>query len=205
MADRRNEAAAPETTTTVTGASWEGEDISGQSHTRVAFVDLDMTEVTNTGAVFTECIFRRAKFNCSVHTAAAFVNCTFTAATSSTRAHGLQAHGEHVRPLLLRHDQDRGRQLVVRRPARCRPSLRVDERSAAARGGPHRVRCQGASLRDVDMSGAALHGADFTDCDLRGSDVSALNPGDCTITGAIVTSNQAIVIAQALGLDVRAE
>jgi hypothetical protein len=35
--------------------------------------------------------------------------------------------------------------------------------------------------------------------------VSALEPDNCTITGAIVTADQAIVIAQALGLDVRAE
>ena len=56
---------------------WEGQDISGQTHTGVKFIDLDCTEVVNRGAVFTDCNFQRATFNCSVHTDAAFVNCTF--------------------------------------------------------------------------------------------------------------------------------
>jgi fluoroquinolone resistance protein len=46
MADRKHGAASPETTTTVTGESWESKDISGQNHTRVAFIDLDMTEAS---------------------------------------------------------------------------------------------------------------------------------------------------------------
>jgi len=68
---------APATESTVSGAEWYGEDISGQIHTRVLFTDLDLTEVENDGAVFTECVFRRARFNASVHRNAAFVNCTF--------------------------------------------------------------------------------------------------------------------------------
>ena len=77
MADRRGGAHSPPTEATVKGADWDGHDVSGQIHTRVAFVDPDLTEVRNTGAIFTECTFRRARFNCSVHIDAAFVNCAF--------------------------------------------------------------------------------------------------------------------------------
>ena len=75
MAERQYGAPAPETHAMVTGADWSGEDISRQNHTRILFVDLDMTEVRSTGAVFTECTFRRARFNASAHQSAAFVNC----------------------------------------------------------------------------------------------------------------------------------
>ncbi len=69
MAERRHGHAAPTTDSTVAGADWYGEDISGQTHTRVAFMDLDLTEVHNDGAVFEECTFRGAKFNVSVASA----------------------------------------------------------------------------------------------------------------------------------------
>ena len=60
-------------------------------------------------------------------------------------------------------------------------------------------------MRDADLSGAALDGADFTDCDLRGSDLSTLDPGTVRLAGAIIDVQQALTIAQALGLDVRAD
>ena len=78
MAERRRGTPAPETEHTISGADWYGTDISGQSHTRVKFVDLDMTEITNNGAVFTECTFRNTRFNASIHTDSAFLNCTFS-------------------------------------------------------------------------------------------------------------------------------
>ena len=31
-------------TSTITGGNWEGRDISGESHTGIAFVDLDLSE-----------------------------------------------------------------------------------------------------------------------------------------------------------------
>lgn len=67
------------------------------------------------------------------------------------------------------------------------------------------ARCDDGSLRDSDLAGAWLHSANLTGCDLRGSDLSALDPTQTTIAGAIVTYEQALVIALALGLDVRAE
>ena len=68
----------PATESEVRQADWYGEDISGQEHTRVAFVALDLTEATGDGTVFTECTFRDCRFNLSRHTDAAFLNCTFT-------------------------------------------------------------------------------------------------------------------------------
>ena len=61
----------------MTSEEWYGRDISGQHHARVAFEDVEMTEVRNDGALFTECTFRRTRFNASVHADAAFLNCTF--------------------------------------------------------------------------------------------------------------------------------
>jgi len=63
--------------------------------------------------------------------------------------------------------------------------------------------CKGGSLRDVDLSGAWLHGADFTTCDLRGSDLTAFDPENLRLKDAIITIDQSIIIAEALGLDVR--
>jgi fluoroquinolone resistance protein len=45
--------------------------------------------------------------------------------------------------------------------------------------------------------------ADFTRADLRGTDLSALDPATTEIRHAIITADQAVVVAMALGLDVR--
>jgi len=68
-----------------------------------------------------------------------------------------------------------------------------------------RASCQGATFRDVDLSGATLHHADFTRADLRGGDLSALDPATTGVRHAIITAEQAVVVALALGLDVRPE
>ena len=206
MADRKHGHVAPPTSTTVAGEDWEGRDVSRQEHVRVAFVDLDLTEVTDDGAVFTECTFRRTKFNVSVHTSAAFVNCTFVncdffdARFTDCKLVGsmferctfdmLQVAGgnwSHVGlpGADLRHASFRG----------------VRMREADLTG----ARLEGATLRDVDLSGAWLGAARLSRCDLRGSDLGALDPGQVELAGAIVTFEQALVIATALGLDVRPE
>lgn len=84
MAERRHGAAGPITETTVRSTEWDGQDQIGQTHERVAFIDVDMTELLNEGSTFTECVFRGVRFNASTHTDAAFLNCTFPAAPSST-------------------------------------------------------------------------------------------------------------------------
>jgi uncharacterized protein YjbI with pentapeptide repeats len=67
------------------------------------------------------------------------------------------------------------------------------------------AKCQGAQVRDTDLSGAWVHGASFEECDLRGSDLSAVDPLEATMRRAIITADQAVVLAVGLGLDVRAE
>jgi fluoroquinolone resistance protein len=57
---------------------WDARDLSGESHSRVEFLDVDFTECTGVGAVFADCTFRDCRFNASSHTEAAFLNCTFT-------------------------------------------------------------------------------------------------------------------------------
>lgn len=56
--------------TTIRAEDWDGRDLRGESHERVTFVDLDMTEVRNGGSVFTGCTFRGVRFNASTHTEA---------------------------------------------------------------------------------------------------------------------------------------
>ena len=67
------------------------------------------------------------------------------------------------------------------------------------------ARCQGASFRDVDLTGASLRGAQLAGCDLRGSALGHLDPTGVGLKGAVVTYEQALAVAVALGLDVRAE
>jgi fluoroquinolone resistance protein len=206
MAERKQGAKAPETESTVTGADWYGQDISGQNHARVLFVDLDLTEVENNGAVFTECTFRRARFNVSAHVGAAFVNCTFANCNfydaSFTDCKLVGSVFDRCTFDVMKVSG--GNWSFVGLPGadlRTASFARVNLREADLT----RARFEGAPLRDVDLSGASLHGANLARCDLRGSDLSAIDPENVEMRGAIITFDQAIVIAEALGLDVRME
>ncbi|HEX5871551.1 MAG TPA: pentapeptide repeat-containing protein [Longimicrobium sp.] len=206
MAERKHGAKAPATTRTVSGADWYGQDISGQTHEKILFVDLDLTEVENTGAVFNECTFRRAKFNVSTHKDAAFVNCTFAGCTFyNTRFTECKFLGSMFdRCTYDVMKVEGGNWSFVGMPG-------ADLRNASFRGTRLReadltgVRLQGTTVRDADLGGASLHGADLRGCDLRGSDLSGLEPENVQLRGAIITIDQTITIAEALGLEVRAE
>jgi uncharacterized protein YjbI with pentapeptide repeats len=65
------------------------------------------------------------------------------------------------------------------------------------------ARCEGATFRDCDLSGAALTGADLTRADLRGSDISSIDPSETALRHAVITAEQAVMLALAQGLDVR--
>ena len=204
MAERKHGTTTPETESTVAGADWSGQAISRQNHTRVLFADMDMTETRNSGAVFTECWFRRARFNVSVHDSAAFVNCTFTACkfydTTFTDCKFIGSTFDGCTFEIMKVVG--GNWSFVGLPE-------ADLRTASFRNTRLReadltgARCQGASLRDVDLSGALLNGVDFSRCDLRGSDLSAIEPAKVELKGAIITIDQTLVIAEALGYDVR--
>lgn len=195
---------APGTDTTVAGADWEGADLAGQAHARVLFTDLDLTEATGRGASFTDCTFRRAKFNCSEHTDSAFVNCTFVNCNffdvRFTDCKFVGSTFDRCTFELLKVSG--GNWSHVAMPG-------ADLRTATVRGARFReadltgAKCAGATMRDLDLSGASLHRADFTDCDLRGSDLGAIDPMETTLRGAVVTAEQALLIAMAFGLDVR--
>jgi len=68
-----------------------------------------------------------------------------------------------------------------------------------------RVQAVGAVWRDLDLTGASLVGIDLRQADLRGSSLWSLDPAAAQLSGAIVTPEQALVIAAALGLDVRVD
>lgn len=206
MAERKHGAPAPKTESTVAGADWYGRDLSGQSHARVLFVDLDLTEAENRGGVFEECTFRRGRFNASAHSGAAFVNCTFTGCSfydaSFTDCKLVGSMFDRCTYEIMRVEG--GNWSFVGMPG-------ADLRSASIRGAQMReadltgARCRGATIRDVDLSGAWLHSADLVGCDLRGSDLSSLEPLHVELRGAIITIDQTIVVAQALGFEVRVE
>ena len=206
MAERRRGESAPATESTVTKESWDGRDISGEEHTRVLFSDVDFTEVVNRGATFTECIFRKVKLNCSVHTDSAFVNCTFSGCSFfDVKLTDCKLVGTKFDKCTFDLMEVRGGNWShVGLPG-------ADLRRASFQGVRLReadltgARCDGGSLRDLDLAGASLDGVKLTGCDLRGSDLSSLAPAHVDLTDAIVTVEQAIVIATALGLDVRAD
>src|SRR6185437_16722330 len=64
--------------TVIRGEDWYARDLVKDEYTQVAFLDVDMTELSSTGAVFTDCTFTNVRFNVSKHTESAFVNCTFS-------------------------------------------------------------------------------------------------------------------------------
>ncbi|MCD9088132.1 pentapeptide repeat-containing protein [Stenotrophomonas sp. SY1] len=205
MADRKYGEPAPATTSTVTGADWYGRELHREQHQSTLFLDLDFTEGNNIGTIFNECTFRRARFNASIHHSAAFVNCTFVSCNffdsrfTECKVMGSMFDGcqfDHIQVI----DGDWAFAGLPGADLRRANFLRTRLREADLTG----ARCQGSSLRDVDLSGAWLHSADFSGADLRGSDLSAIEPENVKLKNAIITVDQTVVIAQALGLDVRA-
>jgi len=206
MAERAYGAPAPPTSTAVVGESWYGKDVDRERHTAVLFSALDMTEVMNRGSVFTDCTFRRARFTSSVHTEVAFVNCTFVACTF------FDANFVDCKFVGSMFD---GCMFDAMKAVGGDWSFAglpgADLRKAAFNGTRLRevdltgARCDGGVLRDVDLSGAWLHGVNFSRCDLRGSDLSAIEPAHAQLKGAVITTVQALAIAEALGMDVRPE
>jgi len=198
--------AAPLTTSTVRGEDWYARDLSGETFEQVAFVDVDMTEVQSTGAVFDGCTFRNVKLNASVHTDTAFSNCTFNGVTFfDVRLERCKLIGsvfDRCSFEIMRVDG--GNWSFVELPA-------ADLRSATLRGVRLReadltgAKLEGSTVRDCDLAAATLHRADLTGCDLRGSDLVGIDLSTVTLRGAVVNLPQAVVIVEAMGLDVRVD
>ncbi|QIS08740.1 pentapeptide repeat-containing protein [Nocardia arthritidis] len=203
MADRRNGEQPPPTEHTIRGEDWYGRELVDERHTRVEFLDVDMSETATRNTVFTECAFRNVNFSQSVHRSTAFLNCTFTACRFfETEFTTCKLTGSMFdRCTFTLFEAIGGDWSFVGLPgADLRGTTFTDLRMREA--DLTFARCQKATFRDVDLSGAWLSKADFTESDLRGSDLTALDPLITAIARAIIDPDQAIVLATALGVRV---
>lgn len=207
MAERRHGRPAPETTTTITGEDWSCDDLTGRTSDHVAHLRVDLAETTSTGGlVFDECIFRDIGFELAAHTGAAFLNCTFTGCTfvNATFTDCKFVGSMFDRCTFDRMTVDAGDWSFTGLPG-------ADLRTASFEGVRMRevdltgADARGGVLRKNDLAAAMLHNAKLDRCDLRGSDVTAIDPWNVTLRAAVITWEQAVVLAAAMGLDVRPE
>lgn len=190
---------------TLTGADWNGVVLGAEVVVNdVTFVDCDLRELVSTGATFDGCSFRAVELNASEHTDTAFTGCRFFRSSLfgasfkgcklvGTTFDGCDWSAVHV---------EGGNWSFV-------GLAKADLRKATITGARMReadlssARCCGATLRDLDLSGSMLDLADLSRADLRGSDLSSLNPLATKVSGAVITVDQSVALAQTLGLDVR--
>jgi uncharacterized protein YjbI with pentapeptide repeats len=191
---------------TVSGEDLYGDDLSGQVEGKVLYVDVDLTESTSTaGLVFDACVFRNVRFNASDHHGAAFTNCVFErcnffdARFTDCKLVG-SAFTECAFDQLRVDGGDWSFVGLVDADLRRASFTGVRMREADLNG----VKGQGMTLRGSDLSGAQFAKATFDKADLRGSDLTAIDPWTVGLRDAVVDGDQAVVLAIALGLDVRA-
>jgi fluoroquinolone resistance protein len=189
---------------TFNGDDWYAEDLADRRYLRCVFSHVDLTEATSRGAVFEECSFHNVRLNASRHLDSAFLRCEFKrcnlfeAEFTGCKLVGSSFHQSQLRPLRIIG----GDWSFVALPG-------ADLRGIAVTGARMReadltgANCADAVITDTDLSGAQLHGASFVKADLRGSDLSALDPTVTGVRDAIINAEQAIVIAQAIGLQIR--
>ncbi|WBB82207.1 pentapeptide repeat-containing protein [Micromonospora sp. WMMD882] len=183
---------------------WYAEEIVDRHFVRCSFHDVDLTEATTRGAVFTECVFGGVRFNASRHVDSAFDRCVFTrcvffdAEFTGCKLVGSAFTECELRPLRV----DGGDWSFV-------TLARADLRGARLDG----VRLREVDLTGADLTGATLTGADLSGgqfagarlvrCDLRGSDLSALDPTLVERRDAVIDPEQALALARALGFQIR--
>jgi fluoroquinolone resistance protein len=189
---------------TVRGEDWGAGVLDGFGAAGVEYVDVDMTELTTRRAVFEQCSFRDVRLNASVHEASAFLNCTFVSCNlfdaSFTGCKLVGSRFERCSTRLLRVvDGDWSFVGLPGADLRSVTFSGVRMREADLTG----ARLDGATVTGVDLSGSSLSRTSWVRCDLRGSDLSSLDPAQAQLRGAIVTEEQAVVVATNLGLDVR--
>lgn len=207
MADRLHGRAGPQPSNTVRGEDWYGADLTGQVFEDIAYIDLDLSETTSTsGLTFVDCTFRQMRLNVSEHTGASFANCTFTDCRFFDTTF---IECKFIGAMFDRCNTDRltvrgGDWSFVGLPgADLRTATITDARMREA--DLTGARCEGAVLRSLDLSGAMLARANLDRCDLRGSDLSSLDPWTTSLRGAIVDPVGAMVLAAAMGIEVRAD
>lgn len=185
---------------------WEGRDLSGASYERVELVDVDLTEITAMGGSWVDCTFRDCRFTGAALVRTALTGCTFSgcdlSGVTATDCKLVGSRFDRCRfDLLLVEGGDwsfTGLPGADLRRARF-TGVRMREADLS------RARLQASSVREGDLSAALLHRADLSRCDLRGTDLAGLDPLGTTMTGAVVDVQQALVLAVALGLDVRTD
>ncbi|HEY7045776.1 MAG TPA: pentapeptide repeat-containing protein [Jatrophihabitantaceae bacterium] len=197
----------PATDESITGEDWYGEDIGGRAWERTALRDVDLTETTSTGALtFADCVFREVRFNVSVHAGAAFANCYFANCSFFDASFtGCKFLGSTFERCTFDRLTVRGGDWSFVTLAGADLGTATFEDVRMREADLTAARCDGGKLRNVDLSGASLGRASFERCDLRGSDISAIDPLSMPVSGAIITWEQAAVLAATLGLDVRSE
>jgi len=191
------------TDTVIYDADWD--EVAGhRKHSRTAFVGLDLCETTLDGVEFENCTFRDVRFNCAELLNVAFVNCTFTGCNFFDATFtGCKLVGSRFTnctlDLMTVDGGDWSFAVLAQADLRRATLTALRMREADLRG------VRATSLRECDLSGALFEKADLTGCDLRGSDLSSLDPGQVRLTGAVITVDQAVLLALAQGLDVRAD
>jgi fluoroquinolone resistance protein len=198
------EVATPSTNSKIVDEDWYGRNLETSEYAQVAFIDIDMTELTSKGTVFTECSFRGVRFNASRHTSSAFLSCSFHRCTffdavfADCKAVGSTFERCDLSTLSVVGGDWSFTDLSGADLTRTRfEGTRMREAGLAG------AKAAGTTLLNVDLSAAVTDGADFTGADLRGSDLSGVNPLAVSLRRAVITADQAIALAEALGLDVR--
>ncbi|MCC6243660.1 MAG: pentapeptide repeat-containing protein [Gemmatimonadaceae bacterium] len=185
---------------------WYAQELADEQYTRETFATFDFTEASLDRMSFSECTFHGVQFNCSQQRGNAFVNCTFNNCsffeTTFTECKLLGSRFDRCTFDLMRVTDGNWDHVVLARADLRKVTFETVRFREVDLAG---ARLQGAVIRDCDLTNATLNGAVLKGCDLRGSALGGLEPASVDLRGAIVTVDQAIVIAAAYGLDVRDE
>lgn len=184
-----------------TGEDWYAEDLADRRYVRCVFSDIDLTESTSRATTFEACVFRNVRFNASRHSDSAFLRCQFHRCNLfEAEFTGCKLVGSVFRDSALRPMRVAGGDwsFVTLAGADLRGVNFTGVRMREADLGD--ADCTGAVLTGLDLSGARLERVRLTRADLRDSDLTALDPMAAALDDAIITPEQAITIAQRLGL-----
>ncbi|MEU4676217.1 pentapeptide repeat-containing protein [Micromonospora sp. NPDC023737] len=183
---------------------WYGEELTDRRFVRCSFFEVDLTEAVSRGAVFDGCTFGNVKFNGSRHTDSAFTRCAFQrcnlfeAEFTGCKLVGSTFAQCDLRPLTI----SGGDWSFVALPRADLRGVRITDvrmREVDLTG----ANLTGATIAGVDLSAAQLNSARLSGADLRGTDLTALDPLVVERAGAIIDAEQSLVIAQALGFEIR--
>jgi len=201
---RRPQRSETGTESEVRDEDWYAREVRGEKHERVAFVDVDMTEVLTESSVFDGCTFRGVRFNASRHVESAFLNCTFRSCTffDTSFVRCKMVGSTFDRCTFSSLEATGGDWSFVGLAGADLRKVRFDG-TRLREADLTDARAEGTLLRDVDLTSAWLHGADLSRADLRGAELATIDPSTVTLTGALIGPEQAVAIAEALGLEVR--